>query len=231
VKKAATSACAPVIAAGQSTLAQRRAVRARCPIGGDPMPEMKPKASLASRFARPLLAGAAAGAAMAAPQFSIAADIFLKLATIEGDSTDEKFKGQIDVLSYTQSVRNSGTTAPGGGGGAGKVSFGAVTVLKNIDRSSPELIQAIATGKHITEAVLSFRTTGANPVVYYTIKLTDVLITALDQTDNPDPGKIVEKLSLTASKYEFKYTPIDPQTGKPGTSIEFGWDVKQNQKF
>jgi type VI secretion system secreted protein Hcp len=194
------------------------------------MPETKSKPSMASRLARPLLAGAAAGAAVATPQFSLADDIFLKLGTIKGDSTDEKFKDEIVVLSYTQSVRNSGTTA-GGGAGTGKVSFGAITVLKNIDRSSAGLIQAIATGQHINDAVLSFRTAGNNRVVYYQIKLTDVLVTALDQTDNPDPGKIVEKLSLTASKYEFKYTPIDPKTGEPGASIEFGWDVKQNQKF
>jgi len=194
------------------------------------MPEAKPKPSLAARLGRPLLAGAAAGAAIAAPHSALA-DIFLQLDGIKGESTDEKFKDAIELLSYTQSFRNTASITAGGGGGAGRVQCGAVTVLKSIDKASPLLIEHVATGKHITKGVLSFRTSsdkGSN--VYYTVTLTDVLVSSIDQTDNPDPGKIVEKLSLAAAKFKFEYTPLNSD-GQSGASVEFGFDCRTNAKF
>jgi type VI secretion system secreted protein Hcp len=195
---------------------------------GGTMPETKPKPSLASRLARPLLAGAAATVAVAAPHSALA-DIFLELDGIKGESNDQQFKDQIDVLSYTQSFRNTGTVV-GGGGAAGKVSCGAVTVLKNIDRSSPSLIQKVATGQIIRDGTLTFRTAGAKELIYYQIRMTELLVSAVDQTDNPDAGKIVEKISLNAAKYNFKYTE-QKSDGSAGGSVEFGFDCKTNQKF
>ena len=76
------------------------------------MSEPKAKPSFAARMGRPLLAAAAATVSVAAPS-TVLADIFLNLDGIKGESQDEKFKGQIDLLSYTQSFRNNGSVTGG----------------------------------------------------------------------------------------------------------------------
>lgn len=187
------------------------------------------KPSLAARLSRPLLAGAAATAAIAAPHDAVA-DIFLQLDGIKGESQDAKFKDAIDVLSYTQSFRNNATIGGGGGGPGLKVTCGAVTILKNVDTSSPKLIETLARGSHVPKGVLSFRTTGKDLIVYYKVTMTDVLVTAVDQTDNPDPGKIVEKVTLQPAKFKFEYTPQDAK-GSAGPTVEFGYDCTTNRAF
>jgi type VI secretion system secreted protein Hcp len=189
------------------------------------MSEKKSRPGIASLIGRPLLAGAvAAGAALPT---AAEADVFLDLEGIDGESQDSKHKNEIDILSYTQSFRRAATT---GGGTSGKVSIGDITVLKNIDKSSPKLIEAIATAKHIPKATITFRGVGEKASEYYIVRLTDVQITAVDQTDQPDPAKIVERVQLNAAKFEYEYRE-QKTDGTLGTPIKFGYDIKANEKF
>lgn len=171
------------------------------------MGDSKSGKGLGARIGRPLLAGAmAAGAvaAMATPATALA-DVFLKLGDIKGESTADKHKNEIDILSYTQSFSNSGTI--GGGGALGRVTCGAVTVSKGIDRSSPAIIQLAVTGRHVKTAVVTFRVVGENPVEYYKVTMDDVLVTSINQSDSADPARIVESVSMLAAKFKFEYRP------------------------
>jgi type VI secretion system secreted protein Hcp len=170
----------------------------------------------------------AATAVIAAP-WPAMADTFLKLADIKGESTDSKHKDEIDILSFTQSFINSFDGSVGGGGGTGKVVCGAITMMKNIDKSSPQLLKGVVTGKHFKDATISFvadNRTGATGE-YYSIRLTDVLATELTQTDAQDPNRIFEKLVLNAATYEFKYTPLNIK-GSPGAAVSFKYDCRTN---
>lgn len=59
----------------------------------------------------------------------------------------------IEVLSFSWGVSNS-ATAPGSGGGAGKANFNDFAFSKKVDKSSPVLMQACATGKHFKDVVV-----------------------------------------------------------------------------
>ena len=191
------------------------------------MARTKGKPGLASRIGRPLLAGAlAAGAAGSVPA---AADVFLKLDGITGDATDTKHKGEISILSYSQSFSNSATVSPGTSGGPGRVTCGAMTFLKNIDSSSPELIAHVTTGTHVRNGLITFRKAGDSPIEYYRITLTDVVVTAIDQTDQADPATIIEKVSMIADRFLFEHTAVDA-TGQPAGTTKFGWDCAMNKK-
>jgi len=190
------------------------------------MADTKQKLGLASLVARPLLAGAIAAGA-AAP-VSALADVFLLLEGIQGDSTDASHKYEIDILTYTQSFKNSVPDTTGGGGGTGKVTCGDVTVTKNIDKSSPLLIKAVTTGEHIKKAVLTFRTVGKRDVEYYTVTMKDVLITSIDQTDQNNPARIFERVQINAAAFKFHFVPQD-RAGAPGTPVEFEFDCKANK--
>ena len=191
------------------------------------MGETKRKPGLASRISRPLLAGALAAAAGA--PMPAAADVFLKLEGITGGSQDEKHKGEIDVLSYTQSFSNTSKIAAGATSGPGKVTCGAVTLLKNIDQSSVEFIRLVVTGAHVTKGVLTFRTPGSTGLEDSTITMEDVVVTSVDQVDNNDPALIVEKVSLLADRFMFdqKVQTSGGQTVTP----KFGWDCVANKKI
>jgi type VI secretion system secreted protein Hcp len=189
------------------------------------MSEVKHKRPIGSIIGRPLLAGALAAAA--ATPVSAVADIFLKLDDIQGESTDAKHKNEINILSYTQSFKNTLSTA----GSAGKVVCGDVTVLKNIDKSSPELIKGVTTGKHYEKAVISFRSinNAKTSTDYYVVTLQDVLITSIDQTDQPDPAKIVERVSLNAQSFQFKYTQQAASGATVGSALTFTFNCNENK--
>src|SRR5689334_331271 len=185
------------------------------------------------KWKRPLLEGALAVAttAMVAGPAPAIAETFLKLGDIQGESTDIKHKGEIDILSFSQSFINTTTIgSAGGGAGAGKVQCGAVTMMKSIDASSPFLLKGAATGQHFPEATITFRSaaTGKNTTDYYVIKMQDVFVTELSQTDSADPDRIFEKLVLNARSFDFKYTPLTIK-GTAGTPVSFKWDCAANK--
>ena len=142
---------------------------------------------------------------------------------------DAKHKDQIDILSFSQSWINTYNPEYGGGGGSGKVTCGAITLMKNIDKSSPMLIKQVVMGTHIPTATISFVATDPRLGVtgeYYTITLNDVLVNELTQTDAQDPNRIFEKLVLNAASHEFKYVSVNTKGQTIGSPVSFKYDCK-----
>ena len=59
--------------------------------------------------------------------------------------------------------------------GAGKATFHDFTFTHHIDKASPLLMKACATGTHIPEATITVRKAGKGQQEYLIIKMTDVL--------------------------------------------------------
>jgi type VI secretion system secreted protein Hcp len=189
------------------------------------MPETKTKSIIPPLIGRSLLAGAIAAAAIAPA--SAVADVFLELQGIPGASVDAKHKGEIDVLTYTQSFSNTGSSS-NGGAGTGKASCGPVTVTKNIDKASPLLIKAVTTGRIIPTGTLTFRQVGGADLEYYTVDLKNILITSIDQTDQNDAARILEEITFTASELKFKFTP-QAANGKQQPAITYDLNCAQQK--
>jgi type VI secretion system secreted protein Hcp len=160
----------------------------------------------------------------------MAADIFAKLGDIKGESTDAKHKDEIEVLSFSWGVSNPPPPA-GGGGGAGKATFQDLVIVHRIDKASPVLMQACATGKHLKDATITHRKAGKGQHEYLIVKLDDVLITAVSHSGSsgqPDTGS--ETVSLTFGKVDLDYRPQRPD-GSPDAGIHFKYDLKNNKTF
>jgi type VI secretion system secreted protein Hcp len=185
------------------------------------------KLNLNPQLARMLLAGVLA-AGVAAP--AAADDVFLKLDGIRGESTDDRHRFEIDVLSYTHSL--TGAFARGTGSAAaaaGKTICGPVTITKFVDASSPDLILNVANGKHIPKAVFTFRRpSSAKQLEFYKVTLEDVIITEIEQTDNKS-GRAAEKVSLIGRRFFFEYTEATA-SGSPGARPKSGWDCVSASK-
>lgn len=158
-----------------------------------------------------------------------AVDYFLKIDGIEGESTDDKHKGQIDVLSFSWGASNAGSTGAGGGGGAGKVQFQDIHFTTTMNKASPKLMLACATGEHIKEVVLTGQLSGKRGQQFLEIKLTDVLVTSY-QSGGSSGEVPTDSFSLNFSKIEFKYQPLN-KDGSLGTAVTGGWDIKENVRF
>ncbi len=158
-----------------------------------------------------------------------AVDYFLKLDGIDGESQDSKHKGEIDLESWSWGESQAGSHAGGGGGGAGKVSMQDFHFVMKVNKSSPKLLLACATGEHIKKAVLICRKAGKEQQEYLKITLTDLLVSSF-QTGGHEGSNTIpsDQISLNYSKIEYEYKEQKPD-GTLGGAIKAGYDLKANK--
>lgn len=158
----------------------------------------------------------------------MAVDMFLKLDGIKGESTDSKFKDSIDIESFTFGVHQTGTSAGGGGSGAGKAHFDDIQISKKADLASPNLMLACATGQHIKEAKIIVRKAGGQQEDFYTITLNDLLVSSMQNTGHGTEAP-TEMMTMNYSKIKFDYKPQKADGTLGGVSTA-GYDIKANKK-
>jgi type VI secretion system secreted protein Hcp len=159
-----------------------------------------------------------------------AVDYFLKLKGIDGESQDGKHKGEIDVESWSWGENQSGTGHQGGGSGAGKVNMQDFHFVMKVNKATPKLMLACASGEHIPEALLTCRKAGKDQQEFLKIKFTDILVSSF-QTGGSGHSDVVptDQISLNFAKIEFEYKE-QKADGSLGGTEKAGWDAKKNQK-
>lgn len=160
----------------------------------------------------------------------MAVDYFLKIDTIEGESTDKAHKAEIDVMSWSWGETQSGSAAYGGGGGAGKVQMQDFHFVMKVNKASPKLFLACATGQHIPSAILTCRKAGAEQQEYMIWTFSDLLISSY-QTGGSEGQEIpVDQCSFNFSKVQFEYKE-QKADGSLGSPVKAGYDLKLNTKL
>ena len=158
----------------------------------------------------------------------MAADIFAKIGDIKGESLDDKHKGEIDVLSWSWGVTQSGSMAHGGGGGEGKAHFNDFSFTHSVDKASPVLLKACATGEHIKEATLTVRKAGKGQQEFLIIKMNDIIITGVTPSGAGDGAGTAEHIALQFAKVDLEYKPQKPD-GSLDAGVHFVFDIKNNR--
>jgi type VI secretion system secreted protein Hcp len=156
-------------------------------------------------------------------------DYFLKIDGVDGESTDAKHKGHIDIESWSWGAVQSGTGAGGGGGGAGKVTMQDFHFVMRLTKASPKLMLACANGKHIKMATLTARKAGKGQQDYLTFKFSDVLVSSY-QTGGAEQSDItpLDQVSLNFAKIEMAYKELKAD-GSFGAETKADWDLKANK--
>jgi type VI secretion system secreted protein Hcp len=157
-------------------------------------------------------------------------DYFLKIDGIEGESEDHKFKDQIQLESWSWGETNSGSSHAGGGSGAGKVSMQDFHFVMKMNKASPKLFLACASGEHLKQSVLTCRKAGKDQQAFFQVTMTDALVSSY-QTGGSAHGDVVptDQISLNFSKIEFDYK-MQTTTGALSAGAKAGWDLKANKK-
>ena len=157
----------------------------------------------------------------------MATDIFARIGNIKGESQDVKHKGEVDVLAWTWGLAQTGSMAYGGGGGAGKVSFQDLTFSHRVDKASPALMLACATGQHLKDATITVRKAGKDQHEYLIVRMPDVLVTGVNSSvDGSDSS---EAVALQFAKVNLEYKPQKPD-GSLDAGVHFKYDIKAKKE-
>ena len=160
-------------------------------------------------------------------------DTFLKIDGVDGESTDAKHKGEIEILSFHWGVSQAitGTVSSTGTFSGQRCDMTAVTVVKQLDKASPKLAQGCAAGDHFKNATLTLCRSTGDKQAYMVYKLSDVLLESVRTggASQGEGGVPTEEVGLRYAKIELEYTVVGTD-GKAAGNVSGGWDLKENKK-
>jgi type VI secretion system secreted protein Hcp len=155
------------------------------------------------------------------------ADIFLSIDGIPGDSDDAQHKNQISIESFAFLAKRPSTRT------VGAVRFSALRLDKVYDVSSPRLLAAATSGRHLKSATLTFSTGGASGNDVLTYKLSDVTVSSYEQGGaNPDAkalGSLEEEIGLSPARVQVSEKTFDAQ-GNAGPTVSTTWQVPKSRR-
>jgi type VI secretion system secreted protein Hcp len=157
----------------------------------------------------------------------MASDIFAKIGDIKGESLDAKHKDEIEVLSFSWGVSNGAGPVAGAGAGQRKATFQDLTITHNLDKASPLLLKACATGAHLKDATITHRKAGKGQQEYLIVKMNDVIITGVSHGGGSGESPS-ETITLAFAKVDLEYRPQKPD-GTLDQGVPFKYDLKLNK--
>lgn len=160
-----------------------------------------------------------------------AVDMFLKLDGVDGESTDEKHKNEIQLTSFSWGESNPGSlSSAGGGAGAGKTVAQDFHFTTPSSKASPLLMMGCANGKRFAFATLSV-VSGRFRDVFYKIKLTNVLISSYQtggaEAVNGNDQIPQDQVALNFARIDFEWRSQSP-TGVQLPPVVGSWDFYKN---
>jgi type VI secretion system secreted protein Hcp len=131
----------------------------------------------------------ACGVMMARPALIWAkSNAFMKIAGVPGESTDDKHKDWIEILSFSYGAAQTSSASGGAGTGA---AIHDLVITKNIDRASPKLAECLTKGNNFGDVTLETWRADGKPG-YTTFIMKNVRIVSI----KPNPDGKTEKLQL-----------------------------------
>jgi type VI secretion system secreted protein Hcp len=153
--------------------------------------------------------------------------IFLDIVGVDGESTDDSHEGWIDILSFTMSMAkpSSGSTTTRS---RSSIVIEDIIIVKELDKSSPKLMEKCAKGQVITELVIEFcKEIDDSLVTIYRYELSNVLITSFICKGSSFEEVPVEELSINFEEITVTYTEFD-NDGLSKGNVEFTWKIEES---
>lgn len=155
--------------------------------------------------------------------------MFLQITGIDGEATDDTHKDWIEVLSYSFGMTDPGAGATGTTRRRGDVVLEDIVVVKELDKSSPKLMEKCAKGEVIASLMIDVcRVVDGSASSYYKYELEKVMVTSFHSSGSTEEGVPVETVTLNFEEITVTYTEIDT-TGKSKGNVEFNWKVEEGE--
>ena len=143
----------------------------------------------------------AASLALPGAAYAAAVDYFLKIDGVDGESTDDKHKNEIEILSWSWGASSTPTN---GQARSGKACVSAFNFTKPVDKASPALMANAVSGMTLKSAVLTARKAGERPLEYIKVTLENILVSSY-QGAGSNAAAPTEQFSLNFSKMTVEY--------------------------
>lgn len=154
----------------------------------------------------------------------MAVDLFLKLDTIKGESTDSKHTEEIEIDSF--SFGQASELGRDTGQRAGRVSMQDFHFVMSLNKATPQLMLKCAKGEHIAEGLLTMRQVGGQQIEFLKIKFSDIIISSFQNAASEADIFPKDQFSLWFGKIEFSYYRQNA-TGGLDPPVVFLWDRVQ----
>ena len=180
---------------------------------------------------------------------------YVKFEGIDGESKDTVHENWSEIVSFNQGIHKPGGGATGTTRSTGEVIFDDIVIIKQVDKSSPKLAEAICKGKVFTKVeihltgpsegstcqgtfyayelknvmITSYTVSGSNPLAY-------ALVALAPEITMPSTGPFIvqavdaplEEVALNFEEIKVTYTECD-SSGKSKGNIEYSWKVEEGE--
>ncbi|MGH3302194.1 MAG: Hcp family type VI secretion system effector [Streptosporangiaceae bacterium] len=135
----------------------------------------------------------------------------------------------IPVTSFELEVENATVLgSAGAGAGAGRAQFSPLTVTKLVDKTSPSLFSACASGSHFAAVQLYLRqSAGPSQSTFLAYEFQTVFITKIDWSGSAGDQVPAETLAMEYGALVIAYKPTT-SAGTPGPVTRGGWNRVAN---
>jgi len=160
----------------------------------------------------------------------MAGDCFLKIDKVPGESTDEKHKDWIEVLSYSHGISQvaGGGRSTGGAASGGRTDHQDFSIVKALDKASPTLNLICCQGDHIPNVVVELCRATGKKEKYMEYKMQDVIISSVS-IGGGGGGLPTESVTFNYGKLTWNYIQTDHKTGEAKGNIEKFWSLIENK--
>jgi type VI secretion system secreted protein Hcp len=134
--------------------------------------------------------------------------------SIVGKGTKATHENEIDVISWSWGITQTGSAHIGSGGGAGSADVHDLTVVKYVDKASPLLASACFNGSHLKKATLTcIKVAGGDPgkpkttIDFVKVTMTGtVMISSFSPGGSGSDDRFTETVTIHFSDVEYDYT-------------------------
>lgn len=162
----------------------------------------------------------------------MATDNYLKISDIDGDSTVDAHRDEIELSSWGMGITvPMGPRTTGGSGAAGTSMHADVQCSKPLDTSSNGLAAACWTGKTIPEAIITVQKQGeggGGKVDYMKMTLTDVILSSYSRSGS-DSSTPVDSFSMNYGTIKLEFFTTDAGGGSGGWQA-MAWSVSEEKE-
>lgn len=156
---------------------------------------------------------------------------FLKIEGLDGESEDDKHKGEIELQGFAFEETQKGSGEAGGGQTSGKVKMDDVLAQAECSKASPLLFLSCANGRQFKKAVITCnKATGQGGQDWY-LKWTmeEVLISEFKHEGSVANSIVpTERIRLSYRSIKAEYRPQTDE-GTFGPAVSGCWDRKANK--
>ena len=162
----------------------------------------------------------------------MAFDCFLKVDGIPGESTDDKHKEWIELLSLSHGLSqpSAGARSTAGAASAERCNHQDFSVVKAMDKASVKFALFCCRGDHIKSVKVELCRATGEKQKYMEFLMSDVIVSSWRPGGSAQGADLpMEEVSFNYGKMEWTYTETDHQTGKPKGDVKANWNLVANK--